>query len=436
MSPGTRWAVDEGADICAFEVGIPGCGDHRRPVIPAVRQTGRMTTEIHGQVADGFEAVRDAFAANFEKHGEIGAAFSLYHRGSKVVDLWGGVADVASARPWTEDTLQLVFSTTKGATAVCANLLVQRGELDLDAPVASYWPEFEAEGKGDIPVRWLLSHRSGLPAVDDKPAPGVLLDWDAICALLAAQKPYWEPGTTHGYHALTYGWLVGEVVRRVSGKSLGSFFKDEVATPLGLDFHIGLPAALEPRVSTLNTLGQMPGADGVDVATIDWDAIPEAARAIARAFLDPNSITNRALSVSSPPLEFNSPEVHAAEIPAANGITDARSLARMYASLVGEVDGVRLFTPETVKAVSTEQSNGPDTVLMVPTRFGLGYFLDSGFAPLLGANSFGHAGAGGSLGFCDPDAEIGFGYVMNQMQQNLSGDPRTLGLIAAVKSSI
>lgn len=383
----------------------------------------------------GFEAVRDAFAANFDQHGEVGAAFSLYHRGRKVVDLWGGVADADTGRAWEEDTLQLVFSTTKGATAACALLLAQRGELDLDAPVVRYWPEFGAAGKGDIPVRWLLSHRSGLPTVTSKPSPADLLAWDPIVKLLADQEPFWEPGTAHGYHALTYGWLVGEVVKRISGKSLGAFFHDEIASPLGLDFWIGLPEEQEARVSKLVLIGiGNPNADRSQLP--DFDSFPEDLREMARAFLDPDSLTNRALAVSSPSLDFNARETHAAELGAANGITTARSLARFYNALIGEVDGVRILTDETIEQATTEQSNGPDKVLQIATRFGLGYFLPSDFSPLCGPRSFGHAGAGGSLGFADPERQIGFGYVMNKMQQNLSGDPRTAGLIEAVKQCV
>lgn len=391
--------------------------------------------EVQGECDEQFAAVREAFAANFEHHGDVGAAFALYHRGRKVVDLWGGVADPDSGRPWAQDTLQLVFSTTKGATAICAHLLAERGELDLDAPVATYWPEFAAAGKGDIPVRWLLSHRSGLPVVDGSPAPQELLDWDPIVKRLAEQTPIWPPGTTHGYHALTYGWLVGEVVRRISGRSLGRFFADEVAGPLGLDFWIGLPPSEEPRVSRLialpwSTLLEM------EVDTIDLSHLPEFAQRIARSYLDPTSITNRALHITSPPLDWNAPEVHAAEIPAASGIATARSVARMYAACVGEVDGIRVLSPETVATATTEQSVGRDSVLLVPTRFGLGFFLPSPFATMGGPRSFGHSGAGGSLGFADPDTEIGFGYVMNKMQQNLGGDPRTLTLIEAINRSL
>ena len=388
--------------------------------------------EVHGEAARGFEAVREAFSANFERHGEVGAAFSLYHRGRKVVDLWGGVADETTGRAWAEDTLQLVFSTTKGATAACAHLLAQRGELDFDAPVSEYWPEFKAEGKEQVPVRWLLSHRAGLPVVDRALSPEDALAWDPVVEALAAERPVWEPGTAHGYHALTYGWLVGEVVRRISGRSLGLFFAQEMAAPLGLEFWIGLPEQHETRVSRLIELPRLAQAR----AELDLSGLPDVMRELATAFLDPSSLTNRALNLTSPPLDYNSRGVHAAEVPAANGICTARSLARFYAGLIGEVDAVRILTPETVARATVEQSEGRDRVLLVPTRFGLGYFLPSSFSPMAGPASFGHAGAGGSLGFADPDTGVAFGYVMNKMQQNLAADPRTLTLIEAVKASV
>jgi CubicO group peptidase (beta-lactamase class C family) len=386
--------------------------------------------EIHGEVAPGFEPVRAAFTANLEQHGDVGAAFSLYKNGTQVVDLWGGVADEETGRPWAEDTLQLVFSTTKGATALCALRLVERGELDLDAPVADYWPEFKAEGKDRIPVRWLLCHRSGLPAVDAKLKPEDVYAWDPIVSALAAQKPLWEPGTAHGYHAVTYGYLVGEVVRRVSGKSLGQFFADEIAGPLDLDFWIGLPAEQEARVSKLVTMRFGAPSD------FDVESLPEEIREMVRNFTDPNSVTMRALNLTDPPMDFNAPATHAAEIPAANGITTARSLARMYAAAIGDVDGVQLLDRTTVELACETQSEGPDKVLMVDSKFGLGFMLNSLFSPMLTPRSFGHSGAGGSLGFADPEAGIGFGYVMNKMMQNLAGDPRTIGLIDAVRRSI
>jgi CubicO group peptidase (beta-lactamase class C family) len=388
--------------------------------------------EICGEVAKGFEPVREAFARNFEHHEEVGAAFALYVKGEKVVDVWAGTADVDTGRPWEENTLQAVFSTTKGITAICAHLLAQRGDLDLDARVAEYWPDFKAAGKENVPVRWLLGHRTGLPAFHDTVTPEEALDWDRITARLAAEEPWWEPGTAHGYHAITYGWLVGEVIRRVSGKNIGRFVADELAGPLGLDTYIGLPESEEPRVAPLiqmSLVGERPPQEAID-------AMPEEMRAAVEAFTNPDSLTQRALRVSDPALDWNSREVHAAEIPAANGITTARSLAKLYAACVGEVDGQRVLTPGTVADATKEVSNGPDKVLIMPTRFGSGFFLQSMFSPLLGPNSFGHAGAGGSLGMADPDAEIGYGYVMNKMQANLSGDPRTLGLTAAVKECL
>jgi CubicO group peptidase (beta-lactamase class C family) len=389
-------------------------------------------SQVNGEVASGFEKVREAFANNFEQHGDVGAAFSLYVKGEKVVDLWGGTADVTTSRPWEEDTLQLFFSTTKGVAAICAHLLAQRGDLDLDAPIATYWPEFKAEGKENITVRQAMGHRAGLPVVDIDLTPEQVCAWDPIVDALAAQKPIWEPGTKHGYHALTYGWLVGEVIKRVSGKNIGGFFRHEIGDALGLDLWIGLPESEEPRVAPLIVLEAMAGQMSEDVL----NAMPEEMQRMIRAFTDPDSITQRALNVAKPSLDFNSRMVHAAEIPAANGISTARSLAKLYAATVGEVDGIRILEPKQVDDALVEQSNGPDEVLMLPTRFGSGFFLNGDFAPLLSERSFGHAGAGGSLGFADADAQIGFGYVMNKMQTNLSGDPRTLTLIKAVRESL
>jgi CubicO group peptidase (beta-lactamase class C family) len=390
-------------------------------------------TEVGGWAKPGFEAVEDAFRANFDVHGEVGAAFCLYVRGEPVVDLWGGVADVDSGRPWEEDTLQLVFSTTKGVAAICTHLLAQRGGLDLDAPVAALWPEFAAGGKERVTTRDLLAHRAGLPVADGTVTPEEALAWDPVVERLAAQRPLWEPGTAHGYHALTYGWLVGEVVRRATGRTLGRFLADEVAGPLGLDLWIGLPEDQEPRVTTLI------GSEWNMSATLGEEllaSLPDEIRAMVVAFADPEGVSQRALTVTTPPLDWNSRAVHAAELPAANGIATARSLARLYAACVGEVDGTRLLEPATVDDATRTQSEGGDRVLMVPTRFGSGFFLPSDFSPLFGPTSFGHAGAGGSLAFADAEEQLGFGYAMNRMQQNLAGDPRTLALIDAVKRSL
>jgi CubicO group peptidase (beta-lactamase class C family) len=383
-------------------------------------------TNIGGTVAPGFERVKDAFAANFEINDEVGAACSVYHRGKKVVDLWGGVADEETGRPWAEDSIIVVASSTKGATAICANLLAQRSELDLDAPVAQYWPEFAAAGKQDIPVRWLLSHRVGLPVLDKPLTIEEYLAWEPPVNALAAQTPKWEPGTAHGYHAMTYGWLVGEVVRRVSGKSLGTFFADEVAGPLGLDFWIGLPESEESRVAPMIS---------IDLADPNIEVKGERAREMLAAATNSKSYLTQQQTTT--PLEMGTRAFHAAELPAGNGITDARSLARMYASLIGDgVDGVRLFTDETVRRASTEQSNDRDEVIGIKSRFGLGFYLYTEGSNMVQDGAFGHGGAGGSIGFADPKADIGFGYVMNSMQMVGDDDPRTVSLAQAVHASL
>ena len=388
-------------------------------------------TEIGGAVEPGFEGVAAAFAANFTAHDEVGAAAAVYVGGRKVVDLWGGIADVATGASYTSDSLQLVFSTTKGATAACANLLAQRGELDMDAPVAEYWPEFKAAGKGEIPVRWLLSHKAGLPYVDATLTLEEALAWEPMIRALEVQAPVWEPGTAHGYHATTFGWLVGEVVRRISGKSLGTFFHDEFATPLGLDFWIGLPDEQQARVAPL--------VQPPDPSTLD----PAVAEMLAM-FMGPDTLLGKAMGAPSFVFTnaeggFNNPAIRAAEIPAANGVTNARSLARFYAALTGVVEGgpaEPLLTAEQVAKATELQTSGPDKCIFMETTFGLGFFLASPFAPYGGARSFGHTGAGGSVGFTDPEHGIGFGYVMNKMMQNLNGDPRSSSLIRAVYDAV
>jgi CubicO group peptidase (beta-lactamase class C family) len=386
-----------------------------------------MGVEIGGTVEPGYEAVRDAFARNFEEHGEVGAGYALYVDGHEVVNLWGGVADEATGRPYDEHALQMVFSTTKGATAACAHLLAQRGELDIDAPVARYWPEFAQAGKERVPVRWLLCHKVGLPAFDAPVAPGAGFRWDPVIEALAAQAPYWEPGSAHGYHAITYGWLVGEVVRRISGKSLGTFFHEEIAEPLGLEFWIGLPEEYESRVAPL--IGGL-GTDEESPLT---------------ALLGGDSLTAKAFTLNGalggPDSGPNSRTYHAAEIPAANGITNARSLSRMYAGLIGRVDGAPaapLLTPDQIDQARQRQTEGPDRIISFPevgieieTTIALGFWSASPFAAYGGVGAFGHSGAGGSVGFADPENRLAGGYVMNRMMQNLAGDPRSRGLIEA-----
>ena len=395
--------------------------------------------EVSGQVEPGFERVRDAFEANFAERGDVGAAFCLYAGGRPVVDLVGGTVD-ASGTAYGPQTLQLVFSTTKGATAVCAHILAERGDLDLDAPVAEYWPEFAAEAKDRIPVRWLLSHRAGLPVVDAELTLHQLCEVTPIVEALAAQRPVWEPGTDHGYHALTYGWLVGEVVRRVSGRSIGTFFADEVAKPLGLDFFIGLPTEEEARVAPLLPMKIVipPDAETIErmVANFSPDGLLLRALTLNGAIGFGDIRLEEGVDPFGGNSPFNLPEVHATEMPAANGITTAASLARMYAATFGEVDGVRLFSERTMNDARLPRSEGPDRVLVELTRLGSGFFLDCPQCPLLGPHSYGHAGAGGSLGFADPEAGIAFGYVMNQMALGLGGDPRANALVEAVRACL
>ncbi len=383
-------------------------------------------TQINGTVADGFGAVADAFERNFAEHGELGAAFSLYVDGEVAVDIWAGVADRQSGRLWTDDTLQLVYSTTKGAAAICVARLVEAGLVSYDDPVATHWPEFGANGKEAVTLRQLMSHQAGLPYAT---AP---LNFDDLMAVtpvveaLAAQAPVWEPGTTHGYHAVTYGWLAGELVRRVDGRRIGQYFAEEIARPLGLDFWIGLPESEEPRVSRLEAAP--PPTDPEALAMMMQIAGP--------GTMGFNALFMSGVMLAGPADAFNSRAVHATEMPAANGITTARSLARMYAATVGAVDGVRLLDDDTAETVRAEAVNGPDACLVVPSRFGMGFMLDGELTPMLSSSSFGHAGAGGSLGYADPEANVGYGYVMNQMAGGIAGDPRTVALNDAVRSCL
>jgi CubicO group peptidase (beta-lactamase class C family) len=387
-----------------------------------------MATTIEGSCDPKFGRVKETFANNFARGDEVGAAVAIVIDGKPVVDLWAGHADKAQTRPWTRDTLVNVYSTTKGLTAMCAHRLVDQGKLDLDAPVAKYWPEFAQAGKDKLPVRWLLSHRAGLPAVRKPLAPETFYDWDAMCAALAAQEPWWTPGTRHGYHAITYGWLVGEVIRRASGKTPGAYFRDEIAAPLGLDAHIGLGAEHDARVAEI--IPAPPPPPGQPNPTMDLLSDPES--------MSSKAIANPPVVVVDPAV-VNSRAFRAMELPSANGHATARSLARVYGALArgGEVDGYRVLTPESIVRAWTEQSCGLDEVLKVRTRVGIGFMLTQPEAPL-GPNphAFGHPGAGGSLGFADPDSKVGFGYTMNRMGAGLLIDPRVARLIDALFSAI
>lgn len=379
------------------------------------------TANVQGDVGAGFEPVADAFARNFVDHGDVGAACCVYRDGKPVLDIWGGLADRETAREWARDTIVITFSCTKGATAICANQLIEQGSLDPDAPIAQYWPEFAANGKERITVGMALSHRAGLAAVDGDLTLDDVAAWDPMVEAIAAQATNWEPDTAHGYHSRTYGWIVGEIIRRITGLSPGRYFAEHVADPLGLDFYIGVPAALEPRVATL------------------YPAVhdPET-QAVVDAFMtDQSTLLGRVMSGPSGLLRYdntwNTRRMRAAEMPSSNGHGDARSLARMYAACMGEVDGVRLLSDGTVARATKVRSNGKDLVIGRPLSIGLGFMLASTFPPGPGPRAFGHAGAGGSLAFCDPDRGLAFAYVMNQMQLSVSElDPRGQALVAAM----
>jgi CubicO group peptidase (beta-lactamase class C family) len=394
---------------------------------------------VHGTVAPGYEGVRAAFEENFREHGEVGAAVGVYVGGEQKVDLWGGLADVATGKPWRQDTVAITYSVTKGATASLAWLLAQRGELDFDAPVVTYWPEFGGGGKADVPVRYLFTHQAGLPYLDQPLTREQVLEGSRVVTILEQQAPLWQPGTAHGYHAVTYGWLAGELIRRITGRRLGEAFASEIAGPLGLDFHIGLPSQDVGRVAQLV---DMPPPDPAALAAVTDPAVKEMLLAMMAAMMDPESTFSRALSSNGvlpapDATTWNDPRVYQAEIPAANGITNGRSLARMYAANVSDVDGVRLLSDETVGKATAEQVYGPDLTLIFPTRFGTGFMLPTPAMPLLSESSFGHVGVGGALGFGDSRYNVGFGYVQNQLLAGgTAGDPRTRGLIAALADAI
>jgi CubicO group peptidase (beta-lactamase class C family) len=375
---------------------------------------------VNGVVEPEFEAVLDAFAGNFDRHDEVGAACAVYVDGRLVVDLWGGRADPTTDTAWREDTLALVYSCTKGMSATCANLLIERGLLDPDATVAKYWPEFAANGKDTITVRQVLSHQAGLAVIEGDLTLEECLSWFPVVEAIAKQAPIWEPGTAHGYHMRAFGWLVGELVRRITGRTIGTFWRDEVAAPLDLSFWIGLPEELEPRVAQL---------------------VPP--KADLRAFfasLGDDVLLGRATTGPSGHFAYddmwNRRALHACELPSSNGIGDARSLARLYASLIGTVDGVRTLQPKTVEAATRVQVRGPDKVILTDTAFGLGYMLPPSLNPRCRPDAFGHAGAGGSLAFADPKAGFAFAYVMNDLRFDLRGDPRSESLVEATYRSL
>ena len=373
---------------------------------------------IGGWCDPRFAGVREAFAANFAERGETGAAACLTVHGIVVADLWGGWAGSA---PWQRDTLVNVFSVGKGLVAACAAALIGRGNLDADAPVARYWPEFGAAGKGAVTVRQLLSHQAGLPALRAPLPRGSMLDWQVMVTALAAEAPWWPPGSGHGYHVNTFGFAVGEVIRRVIGTSVGAVLRDEVAGPLGADVHIGLPIAEHRRVANFVWPEPAPGA----FPSVE-PGLPAEQLMIRNAYINPPDLSGMGV--------INTPAWRSAEVPSANAHASAAGIARVYAALAGggAVDGIRVIARTALGDAVAEQVNGMDLVLQRPSRFGLGFQLTQPERPLgPGPGGFGHFGAGGSVGFCDPESGVAFGYVTSQMGPCWQ-NPRNRALINAI----
>jgi CubicO group peptidase (beta-lactamase class C family) len=382
--------------------------------------------EIHGHCDSAFDRVKDAFIENFRERREVGASAAVSIDQRMVVDLWAGLARRDPQSPWTRDTIVNVYSASKGIAALCAHRLVDQGKLDLDAPIARYWPEFAQAGKSELPVHLVLSHRAGLPAIKQPLPSEALYDWDLMTTALAAQAPWWPPGSKHGYHALTFGYLVGELVRRITGKSLGTYLREEFAVPLGLDCFIGFDAAEDSRVADIISPPPIPAEQRERV-----DAI----------FKDPESMAAKAISNPTMILKIwsarvaNSRRWRSAEIPAGNAHTNARAFATLYGALAcgGTYRGYNVLSEESIRRCYTEQSNGPDAVNLTPTRFSMGFNLSLP-EQKMGPNprAFGHSGAGGSIGFADPDTRVGFGYAMNQMLPGNLIDVRADALIDAL----
>ncbi len=380
------------------------------------------TGAVHGTCEPAWSSVVDAFVANFTDRQELGASLCILHEGTPVVDVWGGAAERGSGRPWRTDTVSVVHSCTKGATALCLHLLVDRGLVDLDAPVAEYWPEFATNGKERATVRMMLDHSVGVPVLRGPVEPGELYDWDRMVGRLEAEAPFWEPGTRNGYHMINFGWVVGEIVRRVSGRSLGTFFQDELARPLGIDFWIGLPEVLEPRVAPMVPYVRQKG-EPLSAFALDVVRQPDSIPALAVANL---------MSMG-----MNSRGAHAAEIGGGGGITNGRGLAGMYRPLAAGGGG--LVRPETVRRMrSVSVATNDDATLRIATRFALGFMVSMDNrakaetdSAVLGEHAFGHVGAGGSIGFADPSLGLSFGYSMNRMGPGILLNERGQSLVDA-----
>jgi CubicO group peptidase (beta-lactamase class C family) len=389
---------------------------------------GTAVEGLRGEVEAGFGLVADAFIENFRSRGDLGAACTVYVAGHKVVDVWAGVADARLGLPWDAETAAVIFSCSKGILAICAYVLAQEGRLDLDAPVVTYWPEFGARSKNAITSRQMLAHRAGLPALDRDLTLDEVLAWDPVIRAIEAQQPLWPPEAGHFYHAMTYGWLIGEVIRRIAGLSPGAYFRQRLGDPLRLQTWIGIPASARASVAWMEP--PLPDED------------TEAARVSARVAAE-NPVVERSLTMGGAfafPAQdgfvtFNDPRIQAAEIPAANGISTARSLAALYAHCVSDMEVPRLLWRASIDEATIVQSAGPQLSGMPDdgARWGTGFQLASPPAqPMLGPGSFGHAGAGGQLAFGDADHGVGFAYLSNQMGGY--GDERATQLTRALRS--
>lgn len=409
---------------------------------PAVTASGPNGAQIQGYCAPAYRPVFDAFVANFQRRNEIGASLAVSVNGAPVLEAWGGFSDALAttpSTPWNRDTVSLVFSCTKAATALCAHMLATQGLLDFDKPVAFYWPEFGTNGKSGITVAMLLQHASGLAAIPfSSPVPiGGWADWGLMTSLLAAQAPWWEPGTAHGYHALTFGWLVGEVIRRVSGVSVGTFFQREVAQPLGIDFWIGMPSSALGRVAPMR-----PATEVLEVDRFTNTAASDPASLQAAVF----NIGGWLGAPPSTPPAYNAAASLQAEIPAAGGVTNARGLATIYAALAngGALNGTRLLPSERAASLGLIRSALPiDRTLLVGMRMAFGFHgsfdnrvTGPNLSALLGAGAYGHAGFGGSIGFADPQAKLAFAYTMNRMGPGIALNERGQSLIDATYAAL
>ena len=396
-------------------------------------------TSINGTCDPAFAGVRDRLAQQIAGGEHIGFGVSVYHRTKKVVDLWGGLADEDTSKPWAENTMAVSFSVTKGLVSTCLHMLADRGLVDYNAPVAKYWPEFAQNGKEAITVYHLLTHQAGMAPVPGAMHGADMYDWEKIIHGLEEMAPAWEPGTASGYHAMTYGFLVGEVIRRVSGRSVGKFLRDEICGPLGLrDMYIGAPAEVDGQIAKLTARPTAPSAEIIeDMQKRLAAGEPLFSPLLERAFAAP---PGGLLAASLGPNPLDTFEGRRAEIPAANGVMTARDAARLYACLAngGELDGVRLMSPERVRTMSALQTRRPDKVLTIEIAWSLGY-MNGGFedrALGLRDTAFGHPGVGGAVAYCDPEIEMSFAFTTNAVASDGLATGRSLPLANAAREAI